>query len=263
MSSCLYEGNVRHRRFKPKPHDFSSNLFYTFFDLDELDSLFNKRWLWSKEKWNLVSFRRKDYFGDANIPLKEAVLNRVEEEIGYRPQGAVKLFTHLRFFGFVFNPVSFYFCYDKDNVNVEVIVAEITNTPWDERHVYVLPTNQKESGQSKFHFRFEKRFHVSPFMPMNIHYHWYFTTPEDHLTIHMVNFQDDENIFDATLSMKRKAMNAKNCASALLRFPFITFKVIGLIYWHALRLFLKKVPFLSHPETKQHNHSKGGSSHEQ
>lgn len=249
MFSCLYEGVVRHRRYAPKPHHFENKLFYTFIDLDELDLLFQRRWFWSVESFNLVSFKRGDYLGDANVSLKRAVLDCVQAQTGQRPAGPVRLLTHLRYFGFVFNPVSFYYCYDASGSVVETIVAEITNTPWDERHAYVLPASQSMAGDGKFQFSFDKQFHVSPFMPMNIRYQWFFTSPCDVLTVHMVNFIGEDKVFDATLSMKKKAMNGRNSAIALLRFPLVTLKVVALIYWHALRLWLKKVPFHNHPQS--------------
>ncbi|OIP99305.1 MAG: chromosome partitioning protein ParA [Zetaproteobacteria bacterium CG2_30_46_52] len=247
MFSCLYEGVVRHRRYAPKVHRFENNLFYAFIDLDELDTVFKGRWLWSVGSWNLASFKRSDYLGDAHIPLKSAVLDCVETQTGKRPQGPVRLLTHLRYFGFVFNPVSFYYCYDEAGEFVEAIVAEITNTPWDERHAYVLPVSQSNAGDEKFQFAFDKEFHISPFMPMAMHYQWYFTAPAEHLTVHMVNFIGEDKVFDATLTMKKKVLNGKNSAMALIRFPLVTLKVVTLIYWHALLLWLKRVPFHDHP----------------
>ena len=249
MHSCLYEGVVRHRRFSPKPHHFENDLFFTFIDLDEQDRLFKRRWFWSKERFNLASFKRSDYLGDKDVSLKTAVLDRVEAETGQRPSGPVRLLTHLRYFGFVFNPVSFYYCYDQADEHVETIVAEITNTPWDERHAYVLPVSQSRKSDDKFQFEFEKQFHVSPFMPMDVNYQWYFTSPNQNLSVHMVNFIGDEKVFDATLSMKKKEMNGKNSALALLHFPLVTVKVVTLIYWHALRLWLKKTPEYDHPNS--------------
>lgn len=260
MFSCLYEGMVRHRRYLPKAHGFENKLFYTFIDLDELTSVFSGRWLWSVHRFNIACMKRADYLGDPKQNLKEAVLDHVQAQTGIRPIGPVRLFTHLRYFGFVFNPVSFYFCYDATGEHVQTIVAEITNTPWGQRHAYVLPVEQSVLS-TKFQFSFDKQFHVSPFMPMDIHYEWYFTAPAEHFTVHMINFQGEAKIFDATLSMQRKAITSAHCAAALLRFPLVTLKVVTLIYWHALRLWLKKVPFYNHP---QHTTPvKGDKPHEQ
>jgi DUF1365 family protein len=220
-----------------------------FLDLDELERVFKKRWFWSAKKPAVARFKRSDYLGDPAIPLKQAVLDHVEQKTGERPAGPVRLLTHLRYFGYVFNPVSFYYCYDQTDSFIEVIVAEITNTPWGERHTYILPVKEDRPDKSHIKFEIEKDFHISPFMPMELHYDWRFTTPTNLLTVHMNNFDGSDKIFDATLSLKKKPLNAVNCARALTLFPFMTMKVITGIYWQALRIFLKRIPFYSHPDT--------------
>ena len=257
MHSCIYEGQVRHRRLSPGPHTFKYKLFYVFLDLDELDQVFKKRWFWSVTRPSLARFKRSDYLGDKNTPLKQSVLDCVQEKTGIRPDGPVRLLTHLRYFGYIFNPVSFYYCYDKTDSYIETIVAEITNTPWGERHTYVLPIADKMRRQSHMKFFLEKDFHISPFMPMHMSYDWRFTSPSKSLTVHMNNFSKDEKVFDATLSLTRKPMSATQCARALTLFPFMTIKVITGIYWEALRLFVKRTPFYSHPEKTTHP-SQGG-----
>jgi len=167
MYSCLYEGWVRHRRYAPRAHAFRYRLFMLYLDLDELDTVFRGRWLWSTRRPALAWFRRADYLGDARVPLKQAVLDRVEQATGRRPRGPVRLLTHLRYCGHCMNPVSFYYCFDETGERVDTVVAEITNTPWGERHVYVLPV---DPDQRVLHFRFDKRLHVSPFMAMDLNY---------------------------------------------------------------------------------------------
>ncbi|MGD8784196.1 MAG: DUF1365 domain-containing protein, partial [Thioalkalispiraceae bacterium] len=230
---------------------------YVCLDLDELDTVFKKRWFWSTSKPAIAWFKRSDYLGENNIPLKEAVYQRVEELTGKRPQGPVRLLTHLRYLGYVFNPVSFYYCYDKTDTYIETIVAEITNTPWGERHSYVLPLTDEMRKKSHMRFELDKEFHISPFMDMDMRYDWRFTQPADLLTVHMNNFDNDKKVFDATLSMKKRPMTAANCARALTVFPLMTTKVIFGIYWEALRLFIKRIPFYNHPE-KVINPSQGG-----
>ncbi len=247
MHSCLYEGRVRHRRFAPRQHQFEYRLFYAYLDLDELDKAFARRWLWSSTKPALAWFRRSDYLGDKHVPLKQAVMDRVEQATGQCPRGPIRLLTHLRYFGFVFNPVSFYYCFDQLDTRVETIVAEITNTPWGERHAYVLPIDGDQPSQRHMHFNLQKDFHVSPFLPMTMDYHWTFTAPEERLKVHMINRQSDKLMFDATLTLSRKPLSAANCAGVLARYPLMTMKVIGAIYWQALRLFLKRTPFYNHP----------------
>lgn len=265
MHSCIYEGQVRHRRYSPKQHKFSYRLFYVYLDLDELEHVFQKRWLWSANKPSVAWLKRSDYLGDQDIPLKQAVLDKVEHEKGVRPAGPVRLLTHLRYFGYVFNPVSFYYCFDKNDNHVETIVAEITNTPWGERHSYVLSLNKEMYKRTHMKFELDKEFHISPFMPMEMQYDWRFTQPLDLLAVHMNNFKGKEKVFDATLSLNKKPMNAMTCAKALIIFPLMTAKVIAGIYWQALRLFIKQVPFHSHPEdigTATPSHTVGGTERE-
>lgn len=158
MHSCLYDGWVRHRRFAPRAHAFRYRLFMAYLDLTELDRVFRGRWFWSTRRPALAWFRRADYLGDPSVPLDQAVRDCVERNTGVRPRGPIRLLTHLRYFGYVFNPVSFYYCFDTADTRVETIVAEITNTPWGERHAYVLSAR----GEQPLRFRFGKAFHVSP-----------------------------------------------------------------------------------------------------
>ena len=257
MYSCLYEGQVEHRRFAPNEHRFRFPLFLTYLDLDELEEIFRPRWLWSTRRPAPAWFRRSDYFGDEKVPLKTAVGNLVEEKTGQRPEGPIRLLTHLRYFGYVFNPVSFYYCFDSSGQSVETIVAEITNTPWGERHTYVLPREQNISTSKNLQFRFGKAFHISPFMPMDIHYNWVFGAPAEKLLVHMENHHTDGKMFDATMNLQRSPLTAANCARVLISYPLMTIQVIGAIYWQAFRLFLKRTPFYSHPD-KLKLHSQGG-----
>jgi DUF1365 family protein len=269
VHSAIYTGRLRHRRFAPREHAFSYRLFMMYVDLAELDRVFAKRWLWSVKRPALAWLRRADYLGDASVPLDQAVRDRVEAETGSRPQGPIRMLAHLRYFGLAFNPVTFYYCFDGADSRVETIVAEITNTPWLERHVYVLssrncvsgpsrhlyPTMGAGAGSSVRRYLFRKIFHVSPFMAMDYEYDWRFGDPGDRLTVHMENLRDGAKAFDATLDLKRREITGAALASTLLSFPLVTMTVLGGIYWQALRLWFKRIPFHTHP-AKLDNHER-------
>jgi len=268
FKSAVYVGKVRHRRFLPKTHEFNFPLFMLYLDLDELPQLFAQKWFCSLERFNVVSFKRKDFLSPEGLSLKEAVITKVKASLG----GAVNIHSvralmHVRYLNFVINPVVFYYCFNADNQAV-AILAEITNTPWGERHQYVLPINddlsnpsiKKEAlGKNQFQYLFDKAFHVSPFNPMNMAYRWVFSLPENHLHVHMENrlklLNDGENNeaekhFDATLILERKEFR-NEFSKILIQYPFITVKVMMGIYWQAFKLWLKRMPFYDHPKFKE------------
>jgi uncharacterized protein len=253
--SCIYAGQVRHRRFTPRSHQFSYKLFLMYLDLSELPSVFDRFWLWSIEKTNIATFRRRDHLGDKKLPLDTSVRDHIEETAGRRPMGPIRLLTHLSYFGYRFNPVSFYYCFDEADENLEFIVAEVNNTPWGEQYCYVLDSRDNQSqgntadSSNRIQRYFEnKRFHVSPFMPMDMQYDWRFSTPGDALSVHMENHQNDRKVFDATLKLEQRQLTGRNLAMALVQFPFITMKIVAAIYYQALLLWLKKIPFVNHPK---------------
>ncbi len=215
-------------------------------DLAELEQVFSDRWFLSNGHPALAWLKRSDYLGDSGVPLDEAVRERVARETGARPAGPVRLLTHLRMFGHCFNPVSFYYCYDVRGERVETVLAEITNTPWNERHAYVLPAATSVGRGRALRFRFAKAFHVSPFQPMDLSYDWRFGEPGARLAVHMQNFQRGTRVFDATLALERREISGLSLAAALARFPFMTVKVLGAIYWQALRLWTRGTPFYAH-----------------
>jgi uncharacterized protein len=245
-ASCLYEGWVRHRRRGAVTHAFRYPLFMCYLDLTELDAVFQGRWLWSARRAALARFHRADHLGDPSVPLDTAVRDLVGRETGRRPEGPIRLLTHLRYFGYVFNPVSFYYCFHSDGHRVETIVADVSNTPWGERHQYVLPSR---AGAGVHRFARRKGFHVSPFMPMDVDYDWRFSTPGPSMAVHMISRRDGEPIFDATLSLSRRPITTGSLARVLVRYPAKTTSVVAGIYWQALRLWLKGAPFHPHPQS--------------
>ncbi|HEX7368991.1 MAG TPA: DUF1365 domain-containing protein [Rhodanobacteraceae bacterium] len=248
LASAVYEGEVAHRRYVPHPHAFRYRIAQLYLDLDEVDRVFESRWLWSVDRRNLAEFRRADYLGPADLPLAEAARQRVAQAIGRRPEGPVRLLTHLRYAGVVFNPVSFYYCYAADGFTLDAIVAEITNTPWLQRYAYVLPCATATAQGRMLGWDFDKTFHVSPFMPMEQRYDWRFNVPGDALAVQMDVLRDGARQFDAHLQLERRPLTGASLARVLWRYPLMTAQVIGAIYWQALRLKLKGNPFYSHPD---------------
>lgn len=249
--SAIYEGMVRHRRFKPRPNMFQYRIFFMLIDLEELPRLFDIHPLWSYQRWNVACFRRQDHFGDPGVSMDTAVRNLVQTRLGDRPEGPIRLLTHLRYFGYCFNPASFYYCYDTADVRVETIVVEIHNTPWLERHCYVLGDLANEHPSDHWRrFRFNKQFHVSPFIGMDIRYDWRFRVPDDTIRVHMIDLAGNEKLFDASLMLNRRSITRGELSRILVKYPLMTMKVTAMIYFQALRLRLKNTPFFTHPRKR-------------
>jgi DUF1365 family protein len=244
MNSRIYKGWVKHRRTAPTQNEFRYRMFMLYLDLAELPQLFDGTPFWSARRWAPAWFKRSDYLGPADVPLDPAVRDLVEARTGERPRGPIRLLTHLRYFGYCMNPVSFYYCFDEAGVRLTTIVAEITNTPWKERHQYVLPVR---GARRLKHFTFDKQFHVSPFLPMDMQYEWNFSEPQQRLFVHMENLAHGERIFEATLALRQQPVSSRALLGVLAAYPLMTVKVIAAIHWQALKLWLKRTPIFDHP----------------
>ena len=248
MRSAIYTGVVRHHRLLPVEHKFSYRHSLFLLDLEELDQVFRRTWLASNERWNWISFRRKDHSGDSTQPLHQSIRALVKRETGEQHDGSCFLLTSPRHFGFAMNPVSFYFCYDRAQ-QLRTIIGEVNNTPWGEQHCYVLPV--KTPDARIHHFVFDKQFHVSPFMPMNQEYSWRISAPDSRFVVNMQNIEANEKKFSATMALQRKPLTNWSVIGNLLRHPFTTGKVFSSIYWNAMKLYLKKTPFFAHPKKQK------------
>lgn len=247
MHSGIFSGQVKHSRNTPVGHTFRYRLFMMYLDLAELPQVFRGRWFWSTTRIALARFRRENYLGDPSEPLDQSVRDLVAQRTGRRPTGPVRMLTNLSYFGYCFNPISIYYCFDAPGTRVETIIAEVSNTPWGERHCYVLADSANIGDDHIHRFESAKELHVSPFMDMDIHYNWLLTSPGNNLVVRISNFADRERIFAATLILRRHEITGRSLALTLLSYPFMTLKVVATIHWQALRLWLKGCRFRAHP----------------
>jgi uncharacterized protein len=251
--SAIYEGTVVHRRRTPVAHAFRFRLFLMYVDLAELPQLFDGHPLWSARRRAVARFRRADYLGDPAVPLDVAVRELVQERLGFRPAGPVRMLAHLRCLGHCFNPVVFYWCFapdaggeDSGRERVEAVVAEVTNTPWGERHAYVVAGDG--NADHVLESRQPKALHVSPFMAMEMTYRWRVATPGERLAITIENRDDDDTlVFGARLALRRREIGRGALTRVLVRHPAMTLRVLAGVYGQALRLRVKGARWHAHP----------------
>ena len=244
----LYEGRVEHRRRTPRGHAFAYRLFHVCLELDSFETAHPNGWSWPSRWLPWAQFRRTDHFGPPERPLSETVRDLVEERLGLRPAGPIRLVTHLRSWGYLINPVSFYFCED-DAGHLSAVVAEVQNTPWNERHCYVLEGAAVERGEP---VEVLKDFHVSPFFEMEMSYRFRFSRPGERLSVTIENWRGSELLFEARLQSRRREMTRSRLLAALLRYPWMTGRVFAAIYWQAFLLWWKGVTYVPHPGTRRH-----------
>lgn len=247
--SRLMVGRVRHRRFTPVMHALDYPLFMPCIDLDEWAELTHQVWGLGERWWHWARFRRDDYLGQG--PLKQAVQNKVFELTGVQCDGKVLAVVHLRYLGLYFSPVNFYYLYDKDG-EWRYLLAEVSNTPWNERHYYAVAAERGEDDTNWIH---EKAFHVSPFNPVEQIYRWRLKPLTDALMVHLECHREHKE-FDATLALRAKPFTTPQLLKLLVRTPVMTVKVISGIYWHAFKLWVKGAPFYSHPKYSQNKADK-------
>lgn len=247
MNSCLYEGVVHHARQQPVVHRFTYRLFMVALDLSELDTVFRGRWFWSTRRPAPAWFRRRDHFGDPGRPLEDEVRDRVEERLGRRPVGRIRLVTHLRYFGLVFNPISIYLCLDESGSALDAIVLEVSNTPWGERCLYVVDARRPFLEDGRPVHLFDKTMHVSPFMGMDYRYALEVALRPASLFVRLQNRGAEGTPFTASLSLRRLPLTGRNLGRMMLLYPVMTLRVLAAIYYQAGRLALKRTPVYPHP----------------
>lgn len=243
LASALYEGVVRHRRHAVRAHAFEYRLFMVYLDLDETERVCAQSPFWSASRFAPARFRREDFLPGTTGSLRDAVIAAVRERGVTAEIGPVRMLTHLRYWGLCFNPISIFYCLAPDGVALQCLLLEVHNTPWNERHLYLLPV----SGDRVHEVVIDKAFHVSPFMPMDLRYGFRFNTPGDRLNFHMDLLRGGERAFDATLSLHRREITLAALNGVLVRYPWLSLKVVAGIYWEALRLLWKRIPFVPHP----------------
>ncbi|MFT6984643.1 MAG: DUF1365 family protein [Psychromonas sp.] len=247
IHSSIYRGEVFHQRFTPREHKFSYKIFFLAIDLDELP-LLNKMGPYFKTgRFAPLRFFAPDYLQHKSTITTKDVWDKVSELGGKNKQGRVLFIGQMRCFGLYFSPINSYYCYDQQG-QLSYLLAEVSNTPWNERHYYLIDLNNKPVC--------EKAFHVSPFMDMGMNYHWRIKAPADHLNLSIENCTQDkaqEKLFRASIVMTRQPFTNKNLLKNLLAIPMMSAKTVLGIYWQALKLYLKGVPYIGHSK-KEENH---------
>lgn len=250
MHSCLYEGTVSHRRHVPVDHQFQYRLFMVYLDLDEIPAVVGRRALIGETGRVVRSFLRSDHLFQPAVPLADEVRSIIHEQTGHELSGPIRLLTQLRYFGYYMSPLNLFYCFEPDGKRVEAVVAEVNSTPWNERHCYVLWSGSRLSESSELAFTHAKEFHVSPFMDMDMQYHWRLTQPDSTLKIHLANARDLRVEFEAGLSLQRRPLDRPSLNRMSLRYPMMTGKICAAIYLQALKLWWKKCPSYPHPKKR-------------
>jgi DUF1365 family protein len=241
-ASAIYTGSLRHRRYAEVTREFSHPVNFVYLDLEELPELAGGRL--TRPTPGPWRFRRQDFHGPRAVPLDTAVRDTIERQTGDRPAGPVRLLTQLRCFGISFNPISLYYCFDAAGERVESVLAEVTNTPWRERHAYALGPF---TGTRVLRSTRAKALHVSPFMPMDQRYEVALTPPAQTLSVHIDLRRDAVSDFDATLALQRHAMSEATLSRLIRADPFGPATTVARIYAQGLKIKRAGVPVQPHP----------------
>ncbi len=251
MKSCIYKGTVGHQRRGSAANRFRYRLFMMYLDLDELTTVFDPFWFWSASRPAPARFRREHHWGDPGTSLRESIVELIRERTGKQHTGPIRLLTHLSYFGYCFNPLSVYYCFDEDE-HLTDVVLEVSNTPWGEQCCYVL-TEKDNLSHNHHRYRFAKEMHVSPFMPMDMEYACNFIEPGERLFLSLDNYREGKKVFGSQLTLDRKEITSLNMALALVKDPFMTLRVTTLIHWQAAKLWFKRARFYDHPGSQPSN----------
>ena len=239
IDSGLFTGTLRHRRFAPVAHAFTYPLFMALLDIDRLPELMRVSRVTGYNRFNWASFHDRDHLGDPARPLRTRLAVDAARHGIDLPDGPIFLLTHLRYLGYSFNPVSFFYCFDAGE-RLQVVLAEVSNTFGGAHNYWLRP----DPGLHGFRAAAAKSLYVSPFMPVELDYRFAFTSPADSLVAHMETVNAGLVGFDATLSLARRPWDAAEIRRALLRHPALTAHVVAAIHWQALRLWWKGVPLV-------------------
>ena len=247
FDSSIYRVKIAHQRSRPKRHHLKYDAFYMLLDLDELDRMHRKLKWFSVNSFNFFSFFDRDHGPATDEPLRPWVENHLRRAGIELDKGKIQILCLPRILGYAFNPLTVYFCYDGKN-ELTAILYEVSNT-FGERHSYLFQAGKNEDGL--YRHDCEKRFYVSPFMNVEGRYFFRIRTPAQKLFLHIHQTDEEGPLFDAWVRGHRMNMSDRNLLSAIIKFPFLTFKVVAGIHWEALRLWLKGVGLKPRPKAPE------------
>lgn len=241
-NSCLYECRVMHARLQPKAHRFEYRVFMMYLDLDEIPALARRLWSFSHERFNVYAFRASDHFIGSAPSLKENIIHFAGQHGVDVTGGRVTLLTLPRIAGYIFNPVSFYFCFDRQGVPA-CAIAEVNNTFHETKPYFVPKIDAHSDHPSRFRLLAPKYFYVSPFSELDFQFEFKLQLPDDCLKIYVNDFNGENKMLVSSLLGTRKPLTDARLMWFVLKYPLLTLQVMGGIHYQALLLYLKKIPF--------------------